>query len=121
MTPQQLNRSPSLPPPPHERRQHPRYELNTSAILIDGDWRSHRCWCRDISKTGLSVQARLALQLGEMVQVWVELPGHSSLDLRAKVVRYAANRIGLRLSGTNALERHQLSEMLSGPSRQVAC
>ncbi len=64
----------------------------------------------NVAPEGLLVKAPLAVELGDVVEVGLTLPGQShALPLRGEVVRHAGGLIALHLAGT----RHELRAVLA--------
>jgi c-di-GMP-binding flagellar brake protein YcgR len=94
--------------PPWERRNHPRFEISTEALLIDTDWHTQKCRCGDISRGGACVYSPRLLRPGRVVELWFALAGVGSIECEAEIVRRERDRMGMRFIG---MDVHQLREL----------
>ncbi len=79
----------------HERRRHPRREADVPVQLTVGD-RSLEGQLRDVCRDAALVETDQPLELNELVELRLSLPGLSaSLDARGRVIRVASGEARL--------------------------
>ncbi|MBK9000850.1 MAG: PilZ domain-containing protein [Myxococcales bacterium] len=78
-----------------ERRTDRRAKLDRP-VMIDTEAASRPGRALDVSRGGISIESELELAVGEVVQVYFELPIGYAVEARATVTRCEKNQIALR-------------------------
>lgn len=72
-----------------ERRESPRYRVSLRARWGGGEWAGREGTVTNLSADGCFVTTEGSVEVGELVQVQVELPGGQSLPLWGSVIHRA--------------------------------
>jgi hypothetical protein len=103
--------------PPWERRIHPRFEVQSEAVVVDENWHTHDCWCGDISRGGACVLSRHPLSVGQTIEIWLKLSDPMHVECEAEVVRRERDRVGVRFIGLHPFQTLQFEKLLAAVQR----
>jgi hypothetical protein len=80
-----------------DRRVHRRASLDVP-VLLDNRKSWHPGRCANVSVGGLAVDCEILLPVGEVLDLYFELPNGIAVDARAEVVRCDGKKLALRFT-----------------------
>ncbi len=93
------------------KRKHSRVDVGCAGRLERGGL-SAACQVIDVSESGVRIESRLFVKIGDKLQLLIELDGGKTVTCELEVVHVRSPKLGARITVVSAEDREQLAHIL---------